>query len=403
MTDYKKCSTCGAAIRGDGSTVQCATCIHIEAIAEQAKGQAAPVLAVKMPKPYFVQHGIAGDIDFYTAEQVQACAEEARREVLEEVEAKRLEIYVQGVEDGKVVAQKLAAAQRTAGGDAALLRSISQAMISKFLELRTYGEHDFGDEDMQAGIMSNTGSEWLVSRTEVCNEVHGVMAKFHRPVAEAAAQADDAGITEFMAEQFRAAPTAQPTPQQWVVASADYSQGQWWSGNAALPKGKNGVYPRPLEEDEGLVRSMMLSQAIFSREKGTAQPTPPDDERASPTFMDERQAQDWAWKAVRKDCGAGTWTTGESGNYFGFFLHGWRYREQYEKQRRAALRQPGALPDGADDAAWLHKTIANDVRWACMNLYSPDDSATDWTDKMAVLALEPIIDAARAAAATKEK
>lgn len=36
-------------------------------------------------------------------------------------------------------------------------------------------------------------------------------------------------------------------------------------------------------------------------------------------------------------------------------------------------------------------TVANDVRFACMKLYSPDDTATDWADKMAALDIRAIV------------
>lgn len=53
--------------------------------------------------------------------------------------------------------------------------------------------------------------------------------------------------------------------------------------------------------------------------------------------MTEEQAEKWAWKQVKLDVGTDGWTAGDSGNYFGFFLWGWRYRAQYERQRAAQL------------------------------------------------------------------
>lgn len=58
---------------------------------------------------------------------------------------------------------------------------------------------------------------------------------------------------------------------------------------------------------------------------------------ATVTLMTEDQASKWAWDRVRQDVGTDGWTTGDSCNFFGFFLHGWNYRGQYELQRRAAL------------------------------------------------------------------
>lgn len=54
--------------------------------------------------------------------------------------------------------------------------------------------------------------------------------------------------------------------------------------------------------------------------------------KAEPTFMADEQAEKWAWEQVKRDVGTKGWTVGESCTYFGFFLWGWRYRAQYERQ-----------------------------------------------------------------------
>ena len=56
------------------------------------------------------------------------------------------------------------------------------------------------------------------------------------------------------------------------------------------------------------------------------------------THMSEEQAEKWAWEQVKKDVGTKGWTAGDSCNYFGFFLWGWRYRAQYERQRATPER-----------------------------------------------------------------
>jgi hypothetical protein len=61
-----------------------------------------------------------------------------------------------------------------------------------------------------------------------------------------------------------------------------------------------------------------------------------------------------------------------------------------------AKQVPAQEQDTASIDQQFH-AVANDVRFACMKLYSPDDTATDWADKMAELKLAPIIRAARAA------
>jgi hypothetical protein len=73
-------------------------------------------------------------------------------------------------------------------------------------------------------------------------------------------------------------------------------------------------------------------------------------------------------------------------------------RQKWEKVLEAAItnKTPAQEQDTVSiDQQFL--AVANDVRFACMKLYSPDDTATDWADKMAELKLVPIIRAARAA------
>ncbi len=63
-------------------------------------------------------------------------------------------------------------------------------------------------------------------------------------------------------------------------------------------------------------------------------PTSGEVEKAGPrTYMTDEQAEKWAWEQVKDQVGTKGWTAGESGTYYGFFLWGWRYREQYESQR----------------------------------------------------------------------
>lgn len=70
----------------------------------------------------------------------------------------------------------------------------------------------------------------------------------------------------------------------------------------------------------------------------SAQPDPaPAAALASPTFMTVDQACKWGWGQVREELGTEGWTTGDSCNFYGFFLHGWNYRGQYELQRAAAI------------------------------------------------------------------
>ncbi|ABX34551.1 hypothetical protein Daci_1911 [Delftia acidovorans SPH-1] len=76
----------------------------------------------------------------------------------------------------------------------------------------------------------------------------------------------------------------------------------------------------------------------------TAQAAPALEAPAAPvTLMTEDQASRWAWDQIREEVGTKGWTAGDSSNFFGFFLHGWNYRGQYELQRPAALLARAAL------------------------------------------------------------
>lgn len=73
---------------------------------------------------------------------------------------------------------------------------------------------------------------------------------------------------------------------------------------------------------------------------GVAEPAPI-------TFMTEDQALKFAWGKVREDVGTTGWTTGDSSNFYGFFMWGWKYRAQYELQRTAAPAAPQCKPAGS--------------------------------------------------------
>lgn len=64
-----------------------------------------------------------------------------------------------------------------------------------------------------------------------------------------------------------------------------------------------------------------------------------------PTFMPADKALDWSWKQLRRDLNDGSWNAGEAGTFFGFFLHGWNSRGQYEMQRRIAEGEVVKLND----------------------------------------------------------
>ena len=92
-----------------------------------------------------------------------------------------------------------------------------------------------------------------------------------------------------------------------------------------------------------LVKAMTTSAPV--------QPVAVPDGVVEPTYMTVEQGRDWAWKDVKKDVGTEGWTAGDNGNYFGFFVHGWNYRGQFEKQRRAATAAQGDAKELADKVA----------------------------------------------------
>ena len=98
--------------------------------------------------------------------------------------------------------------------------------------------------------------------------------------------------------------------------------------------------PHNLNLVTGLDRQHLLAFGRAAFEAGQAaaqQAVQPSPEATSiaPTLMTNDQAIAWAWADVRKDVGTENWTTGDSCNFYGFFLHGWNYRGQYELQRNA--------------------------------------------------------------------
>lgn len=50
-------------------------------------------------------------------------------------------------------------------------------------------------------------------------------------------------------------------------------------------------------------------------------------------IMSDDEAIKWVWEQVKNDCDLHNLTVGESSTYFRFFMWGWRYRSQLERQR----------------------------------------------------------------------
>ena len=121
--------------------------------------------------------------------------------------------------------------------------------------------------------------------------------------------------------------------------------------------------------------------------RAPVQPVAMPDVLAEPTYMTEDQGRDWAWKDVKKDVGTKGWTAGDNGNFFGFFLHGWNYRGQFEKQRAA----PAAQGDAKDAERW---------RWLAENAMNGTIGIRDgWVDFEYIDEATEQVDAAIAAKA----
>jgi hypothetical protein len=91
-------------------------------------------------------------------------------------------------------------------------------------------------------------------------------------------------------------------------------------------------------------------------------------EPENPTYMDDKQAYEWAWAQVKLDVGTKGWTAGEHGNYFGFFLHGWSYGKQYERQGTTAAPVPQEAEQAAPAAVTDER--ARFEAWAAGNVTS---------------------------------
>lgn len=74
------------------------------------------------------------------------------------------------------------------------------------------------------------------------------------------------------------------------------------------------------------------------------------------TLMTDDAAQAWAWDQVKLEVGTSGWTAGDSCNYYGFFLWGWRYRAQYERQRPAAADAVD-LTDTLGTVLWMQRRL----------------------------------------------
>lgn len=418
------------------------------AIAEQAKGQAAPVLAVKtwadrcggrdaLPSLGAAAMAMKEEIADLRA-ALATCAEEARREALDEIgamfgigsagrdvhtiranyenlrrradclSAVEREFFMEpgepdsdfpdeepdekcmlnwGAEPARYVADfraalaKIAAAQRTAGGDAVAKEDapiqryadITDFVGSAFLAPAPYGDY-VKYSDHIAALEARAEEAAAVYRNlwlEACNVAHERKKQLEelraaQPVAEAAAQADE-HLDDYAVNAFAAAMRVK------MAASRAKGRGGWdddaqcsaadlqrmllehlakgdpvdvgnfammlWNRNertAALT-----AQPTPKENAHGLegVGGEVTAPVGTNADASVAQPTPPDDK-----WVMMRLARKHAIVSG-ENLGVADRYTFNADTLFSFFT-----------EAGAALRQPGALPDGAEDVA-LFKAV----------------------------------------------
>lgn len=97
------------------------------------------------------------------------------------------------------------------------------------------------------------------------------------------------------------------------------------------------------------------------------------------THMTDEQAERWAWEQVKEQVGTEGWTTGDSCNYFGFFLWGWRYRAQYERQRAAI--QAAAPADAPTPVAWALVSPKGGIKKLAIQRQSVESRMARWLEE----------------------
>ena len=150
-----------------------------------------------------------------------------------------------------------------------------------------------------------------------------------------------------------------PVQAQEPVAYLKFWAEQSWSGN-----GNHDIdYGEGLEVCEAgdIGADKLPAFPVF---RAPVQPVAVPEGVAEPTYMTEEQGRDWAWKDVKKDVGTIGWTAGDNGHFFGFFVHGWNYRGQFEKQRAAPAAQGDATQAEIDVRAERRRQINVEGRTA---------------------------------------
>lgn len=327
--------------------LQCAAMLHdMKPAADRATEAGTPAKAAQMPEPLEeVRVMMRGEPEYlkaldlyYSGAQLAAFgvagSEEARREG-----------YRNGMDHAKRLyeaGQSIAAAQRTAGGDAVAWR------VREFDSVE--GKHS----DVWRLTPYRADVE-LFERYGAMIEPLGVIA----PVPEAAAQADGGGWVS--PKEYWEAPTAhplaalaaeqKPLPPEVAAALSDI-ESVYAYGDAPTAQ------PTPEQQAE-INAALDRADAEDEARYPAAQPTPPDDERAA--------FEKWAELAVAQ-------MAGTQHDLIGWYYFDDLTNDRWEAwQARAALRQPpkpnfNAAPNpDAEDAALL---LRNDLSalwrfWEC--------------------------------------
>ncbi|MFS2027110.1 hypothetical protein [Massilia sp. CT11-137] len=139
-----------------------------------------------------------------------------------------------------------------------------------------------------------------------------------------------AAIAAYLARQAQAAPAV---PEQVPAI------GRLLDEFSALPVLWGLNEPGALVRHSDVFKMLVAAGKTYLAAPSAAAPAAPEqvqDSQGNRTYMDDKQAHGWAWGQVKRDVGTNGWTVGEHFNYFGFFLHGWRYGRQYERQGTTA-------------------------------------------------------------------
>ena len=192
------------------------------------------------------------------------------------------------------------------------------------------------------------------------------------------------------------APEHPPMPETWAVVASIEGQDVVCISSSAL-SGKGELTESEEQAVIGMAQHLLafvgygLPPCDFDPDDEPA-PAPALEAPAPVTLMTEDQASRWAWDQIREEVGTKGWTAGDSSNFFGFFLHGWNYRGQYELQRPAAMARAAlaAAPQAPVVRAALSEGVILAVdKWFSQNTGLGGCSDKDAAELAAIFAAAP--------------